>query len=404
MSEFDDLIIAAPQRDVSVTIDTSVIRLDPGLRTSPPIPAMILTDEQNLAIETMVKWADDDMASQHFCFGGYAGTGKTTVIKTLIATLRNDFNVAVCAFTGKACNVLMRKGIPASTMHSLMYDVVEQDDGSVEFFPKPFIAGELDLIIVDEASMVSTQLYNDLMKYDKPVIFVGDPGQLEPVGDNPNLMKQPDFVLTKIHRQAEKSPILSLATAIRNGGPLQAVVSGPELIIKDKKISSPEVLAATQAICAKNKTRHFLNTSIRQYKSLPAAVVVKGEKLICLRNNSLWNVFNGMIFHVKEIFSEDGNVWRCNVEDEDGHIHRRLPIWKRPFIDQSFDPKDPALRISKQVVYCDYAYVITCHKSQGSEWEHVWVYDEWMPPAVWDMKRWRYTAITRAANKLTYCK
>lgn len=396
MSDFDDIVGGT---------SLGVLTIDRNRLSHPPLPGtLILSDEQQLAIEKMTSWAvNEQRTNNQFLFGGFAGTGKTTVIKTLIKWLREDHNVAVAAFTGKACNVLMRKGIPASTLHSLMYDVFENEDGTIDFHIKPFLAGEPSLIIVDEASMVSTQLYNDLMRFGKPVIFVGDPGQLEPVGDNPNLMKSPDFTLTKIHRQAEASPILSLATAIRQGKPLQAVIEGPELTIKSKKISSPEVLAATQAICAKNKTRQFLNTSIRQYKSLPPAAIVPGEKLICLRNNTLWGVFNGMILFVKKITHEDADCWRCVTKDEDGRT-RRLPIWKRPFTDDSFDPKDPKLQISKRWVYCDYAYVITCHKSQGSEWEHVWVYDEWMPPQVWDMKRWRYTAITRAAQKLTYCK
>jgi ATP-dependent exoDNAse (exonuclease V) alpha subunit len=58
--------------------------------------------------------------------------------------------------------------------------------------------------------------------------------------------------------------------------------------------------------------------------------------------------------------------------------------------------------VPKDVVYCDFGYVITCHKSQGSEWDNVLVWDEYVPPQLWDMKRWRYTAITRAAKNLTY--
>lgn len=301
MSDFDDIV-----SDTSL----GVLTIDRNRLSHPSLPGtLILSDEQQLAIEKMTSWAtSQSRVRNQFLFGGFAGTGKTTVIKTLLRELRLTHNVAVCAFTGKACNVLMRKGIPASTLHSLMYDVIENEDGTIDFHIKPFLAGEPSLIIVDEASMVSTQLYNDLMRFGKPVVFVGDPGQLEPVGDNPNLMKSPDFTLTKIHRQAEASPILSLATAIRQGRPLQAVVEGPELIIKDKKISSSEVLAATQAICAKNKTRTFLNTSIRQYKTLPPATIVPGEKLICLRNNTLWGVFNGMLSPVTSPKVLSGNT------------------------------------------------------------------------------------------------
>jgi ATP-dependent exoDNAse (exonuclease V) alpha subunit len=105
-----------------------------------------------------------------------------------------------------------------------------------------------------------------------------------------------------------------------------------------------------------------------------------------------------MIFFVSKIVAEYHDKWECHVQDELGKMKYNLPIWKFPF--QNDMEKDTY--IPKDVVYCDFGYAITCHKSQGSEWPYVIVYDEWMPPKVWDMKRWRYTAITRAADKLMY--
>lgn len=217
-NDFEDLVEESPHVYELTDASIATITTDAGRLAHPPLPGLRLTDEQLQAIDRMTAWAKNPGTKRQFFFGGFAGTGKTTVIKELLRILRQTENVAVSAFTGKACNVLMRKGIPAQTLHSLMYDVVEDPkDGSIEFVPKPFMAGEPSMVIVDEASMVNRELLNTLTGYNKRVIFVGDPGQLEPVGDNPNLMKNPDFVLTKIHRQAEENPILRMATQTRNG-------------------------------------------------------------------------------------------------------------------------------------------------------------------------------------------
>ena len=118
-----------------------------------------------------------------------------------------------------------------------------------------------------------------------------------------------------------------------------------------------------------------------------------------------------MIVFVDEILKDSSNHWDLMTHDEIGLKHR-FALWKEPFTNPMFEtlygkqPKIPTTyteRKSVQLVWATYGYVITTHKSQGSEWDSVLVQDEWMPPTVWDMKRWRYTAITRAAKKLVYC-
>jgi len=359
-----------------------------------------LTDEQEFAIDTIRTWLDQNDKPE-FKLGGYAGTGKTTVTKVLRSDIARRYSSVVCAFTGKAVNVLQRKGVRAQTLHSLMYDVNEDPKtGEITFSKKVALRDDPALIIVDEASMISTELYNDLKSFDVPLLFVGDPGQLEPVGDNPNLMAHPDLVLSKIHRQAEKSPIIRLATDIRLGRIARpAFIDGPELTIKSKVVRASEYMDASQVICAKNTTRRNLNDKIRQVKGYPTQQLVLNEKLICLRNNRQHGVFNGMILFVRRIHRETSTAWVCDLEDEVGGKFNSKHVWKEPFL----LPIDKNPRVPFNHIWCDFGYVITCHKSQGSEWEHVLVLDEWMPPSVWDMKRWRYTAITRAAKRLTFC-
>lgn len=358
-----------------------------------------LTEEQAEAASKIEEWFYFYPKRRvNFRLGGYAGTGKTTLIRFIKDKDRKRY-VTICAFTGKAVHVLQRKGLKAQTIHSLLYDIVPQAGGQVTFVLKSRLDPDPDLIIVDEASMVSKDLKKDLESFGIPILYVGDPGQLEPVGDNPDLMKDPDFVLSKIHRQAEASPIITLATTVRTGGVLLKRFYDENCIVRGKQpFQVSEAAAADQVICATNRTRQNFNTAIRKFRGFPAGGIVEGEKLICLRNNTNFQVFNGMLFSVRKIHEDLAGTWICDLVDEMGNTMYNRPVWQKPF--QHEVSKDEP--IPKDVVYCDYGYVITCHKSQGSEWDNVIVYDEWMPPKVWDMKRWRYTAITRAAKKLTY--
>ena len=358
-----------------------------------------LTEEQQFAVDSIKKWLEDPLGRVEFKLGGYAGTGKTTVVKFLLKILRPTHSIVVCAFTGKAVNVLGKKQVYAQTMHSLMYNVESQLDGTIKFFRKPILEACPDLIIVDEASMISTDLYRDLLSFNRRYLFVGDPGQLEPIGDNPNLMATPDLVLSKIHRQAELSPIITFANNVRQGEKF-GLTKVDGLWIKAKEITSPEFLSNDQVICAKNATRKLFNDKIRIYKKLPPTEITVGEKLICLRNNLNYNVYNGMILFVDKIVAITFNAWICNCHDEVDRKLFNLPIWMDPFVSPLQD-KQP--KIPKNTVWCDFGYAITCHKSQGSEWDNVLVWNEWVHPKVWDMKRWQYTAITRASKNLTFC-
>lgn len=377
-----------------------------------PLPKpkeIILSEEQQEAANRIKEWAKNQQIEfdnieintdiPTFALGGYAGTGKTTLIKHLRNGGLKGYWV-VAAFTGKAVHVLQRKGIRASTIHALIYNVVQVGKGQVEFELKQQLDPDADGIIIDEASMVSGELLKDLKSFGKPIIFVGDPGQLPPVSkDNPNIMRKPNFTLQTVHRQAAESPIIQFATRVRLGGDNYRIDyhEEPNLVIRRKALKASQAVEFDQIICATNKVKASLNEKMRAYKDLPFASIAVGEKLICLKNNSSFGVFNGMMFDVVAIKNERADHWETRVEDDIGNQFT-LPIWKLPF--QTELPKD--MYCPRELVWCDYGYAITCHKSQGSEWDRVLVFDEWMPPNVWSMARWRYTAITRAAKSLEY--
>src|ERR1035437_2845026 len=137
---------------------------------------------------------------------GFAGTGKSFLIPHILERLPN---FAVCAPTGRAAQILRSKGVEnASTIHSLIYkpkmdsygNIILDKNGSPIFILNPDLPYEG--IIADESSMISKELYEDLLSFGIPLICLGDSGQLPPVGNEMNLMDNPDFTLETIHRNA----------------------------------------------------------------------------------------------------------------------------------------------------------------------------------------------------------
>jgi len=360
-----------------------------------------LSEEQEQAKEQVLDWFNEG-EKQEFRLGGYAGTGKTTLVQAILDEIEDQGDIVlVCAPTGKAANVLRRKGIAdAKTIHSAIYRPATPESDNWELRRPDEI--DADLFVVDEASMVSTELYQHLLSFNRPILFVGDPGQLEPVGDNPNLMGSPDFVLQKIHRQAEGNPILQLAQAVREGSVPKPGYRSPQLVMTTWPLPMKNLLQADQILCGTNAVRRNWNTVIRAEKGMPSDCLVGvGEKLIVLRNDHKLHVFNGQLITVTKVRHESEDAIYVNAVDDTGDNHFwDLRLWK-PGLLGATPSRDH--RMPRKTAHVDYGYVITCHKSQGSEWDNVVVIDPGII-GTWDMRRWRYTAITRAAKALIYCQ
>jgi exodeoxyribonuclease-5 len=306
--------------------------------------------------------------------------------------------VEIVALCGKAANVLRNKGVgDAQTIHRLIYDPIKDQYGKTKFILKEVLPG-CEIIIVDESSMVNRQLYEDLLSFNKPILFVGDHGQLEPIGDNPNLMANPEIRLEKIHRQAENNPILRLAAALREGRsvPQRWKSSDGALTLetRDAFWRAVENLEDYQYICGYNKTRHDVNKIIRMKRGFDK-VLHEGDVVICLKNNYDFNVFNGMQATVRKIRSMRGRNIEMQIETEDGEVIE-IPCLKEQFGREVF--KD---HMDREVALFDYGYCLTCHKSQGSEYPRVAVIRE--VASMWDPRRWEYTAATRPRDELLYC-
>jgi ATP-dependent exoDNAse (exonuclease V) alpha subunit len=279
-----------------------------------------LSAEQQGTVDAITAWREAwPGTSQTLSLGGLAGTGKKTVVTNLAQTLPG----AIVCPTGKAANVLRKKGVDAKTIHSQIYEP-RTVKGNVVYLLKWSIDAET--LIIDEASMVNSKLYGDLCTFTIPILFVGDHGQLEPVGENPNLMLNPDLRLETIHRQALDNPIIRLAAAFREGREGQvrnAAKSGlyrdpsGRCIVTSKARFDDYLFSGMQVLVGFNKTRHDLNKRIRAHLGFKGPPLPE-EKLICLQNNSKFNVYNGQEFVIKEVYGERSGIIELEMETDDG--------------------------------------------------------------------------------------
>jgi exodeoxyribonuclease-5 len=346
-----------------------------------------LTEEQKNAVDTICDIAN---TSSLAIFGGAAGAGKSTCL-THISQIYPNY--AIACFTGKAANVLQKKGLPeAQTIHSLIYKVKPDHKGNPKFVLKQRYELDCNGFLLDEASMIGQDLFDDLLSFNLPIICFGDHAQLEPIGSKFNLMAKPDVKLETIHRNANN--IAKFAHFIRMGeSPINYKHFDDQVQICSKKTASVEKLSQyEQVICGYNKTRLSLNSNMRKHLKL-TGLLAKGEKIICLKNNRNLKIFNGMQGYVHKITKNNKIIFFTNGKNIALDIEL-LQFGKDKVLESANDNPD--------LGYFDYAYTITCHKAQGDEWTSVAVLDE-SQCKIWDPSRWAYTAATRAKEKLLWC-
>lgn len=374
---------------------------------------MAFTAQQEDALKRVKEWFEDESGPQVFKLFGYAGTGKTTLAKHFSENVKGWTQYS--AFTGKACQVLRNKDCHnAKTLHSLIYKAKQMPDGNVRFvrnvFDSPLMYAKL--IITDEVSMVGEELGKDLLAFGKKVLVLGDPAQLPPVKSGEGyFMGEPDILLTEVHRQAADNPIIALSMHLRAQKPLRSFfgrnVDRDHLKLVDG-VTVTEALAMDQIICGKNQTRDIRNRRFRDLKGFSGIFPNIGEKLICLKNNSTAGLFNGQMWELTGIEEKEGFTdeesgkklpehlyFYAKSLDDEGIVQTRV---LKELFDGGFDKIHWSVK--KFFDEFDFGYCVTCHKSQGSQWNNVLLYDE---SYVFrdDKFRWLYTAVTRAAEKLT---
>ena len=372
---------------------------------------MQFSKEQDEALKSVSSWLKRG-DSPLFRLFGYAGTGKTTLARHFAEHIDGDVQFA--AFTGKAAQVLRSKGASnAKTIHSLIYrprgeeTVEDEETGKTSVSPmfslnRQSPVAKAALIIVDECSMVDEDLGRDLMSFGTPILVLGDPGQLPPISGGGYFTEHdPDILLTEIHRQARDNPIIDLAMRVREEGEIGYGDLGAAKVIHRSDVTSELVLQADQVLLGINRTRRRYNQRLRELKGFDAVHPQAGDKLVCLRNDPAKGLLNGSLWQVmtssKETVKPGVNLLVRPEDDDMDRGAARIKLLKAQFEDPD---ADIPWQTKRRYDDFDYGYALTVHKAQGSQWNEVVLFDESF--AFRDMReRWLYTAITRAAERLT---
>lgn len=387
---------------------------------------MDISSDKKLALKQILSWeaaASTNPASKQFLtLGGYAGTGKTTLIAILrkvIFQQNPKIKVAFAAFTGKATRVLknylkendvLYKSDSVGTIHSLIYSLIENENHEIMGWKRKEEI-KADLIIIDEASMVDEKIWLDLLSYDVPILAVGDHGQLPPVSGQFNLMENPEIKLEEIHRQVADNPIIKLSIEARKTGQIKIGNYGQGV----RKLSkndpeSQEIIENylqqynqdTLILCGYNNTRIKLNNYLRTLLGYESPLPQAGDRVICLRNRQQHAIFNGMLGTLQTINSKDNNFYEVKILfDDDGQIFEGLAVKKQfgSSTAMNFGKETRALTLHGELF--DFAYALTVHKAQGSQASRVILFEErFKQMSDLDWRRWLYTAVTRAEDEL----
>lgn len=403
---------------------------------------MELSRNQEIALTKVHNWLQSGEEQVYRLFG-YAGTGKTTIAKYFAEGIEGE--VLFAAFTGKAAHVMQQKGCTgASTIHSLIYMANHKSEERLKELREKLISASIgkedperiadierdvreeeqnlrrpsfsldydsdlkdaQLLIVDECSMVGQELAQDLLSFGTKILVLGDPAQLPPVARTGGYFTDvdPDNMLTEVHRHALESPVYRIATDVRSGTPIYFGQYDESYIRPLQDLDDNARQETDQIIVGKNSTRRKANKRMRDILgySEESEFPIMGDRLVCLRNNKKLGLLNGSIWTVAEdpedIDEEEGHM--DLAISQNGHDPVEVSAHLAPFQGEEIRGSWNERKTSEEF---DYGYALTCHKSQGSQWEDVLVVDESKAfcrqgPDV--ERRWLYTAVTRAAERV----
>ena len=444
------------------------------------------TTNQDLALQKLSEFVLGETKDVVFMLKGYAGTGKTTLLGTLISNLWNIKAKAVLmAPTGRASKVMTAyTGTQAFTIHKQIYFPKKDRSGGVKFTLAPN-RHRNTLFIVDEASMISdapnagnseggTSLLDDLITYVYSgfrcqLMLVGDVAQLPPVHLSISPALQPDtylvhynkevvvIELNEVVRQSEGSGILMNATTMREAifesapemfsfqldsfGDIIRLTDGYEIQESLSDAFETYGREETTVLVRSNKRANLYNENIRSRLLFLENEISVGDYMMVVKNNYFWLkstseagfIANGDIIEILELFAikELYGFRFAEVKVRMVDYPNQKPFETVLLLD-TIKAESPSLSYEDgnrlyQEVLADYAnetsgyrkflgvknnsyfnalqvkfsYAITCHKSQGGQWEVVFVEQPYLSGAPdREYMRWLYTAVTRAKTKL----
>ncbi|RWW96634.1 ATP-dependent DNA helicase [Flavobacterium cerinum] len=445
------------------------------------------TVKQDIFLQKAAEFITNTNKNELFVLKGYAGTGKTTIISTIVNHLADaNKKYVLLAPTGRAAKVISGYSQkPAFTIHKRIYFPKKGSGGGAVGFTMQPNKFTNTIFIVDEASMISDtiqeskmyengSLLDDLISYvysgnNCKMILIGDTAQLPPVNSDLspalnidslslNYDKDVHYIeLDEVMRQEENSGILYNATELREilksafmdtfqfklrgFKDIVRLVDGYDIQDAINQAYSNYSIEDTAFIVRSNKRANQYNQQIRTRILSRESELSTGDFMMVVKNNYFWLnekseagfIANGDIIEILEIFRIEElygfKFARVKVRMVD--YPSQIPFETYLLLD-TVESESPSLTYEQsnqlyQEVMKDYedetaqykkflkiknnpyfnalqvkfSYAITCHKSQGGQWNTVFIEQPYLPEGInKDYIRWLYTAITRAKDRL----
>lgn len=396
--------------------------------------------KQDAALKAVDDWyKNHKTGKQTFYIAGFAGTGKTTLAMHFAQNIGGGVKFA--SFTGKAAHVMASKGCAgACTIHRLIYkpkiaskvrlnelkDTLDKLEAEPEIDfeavarTKEEITKEQDnvgrmsfslnhesdlrfakLLILDECSMIDKQMGKDLESFKVPILVLGDPEQLPPIyGAGYFTEKQPDILLDEIHRQALGNPIITMSKFVREGNHLPVGEYGASRVI-DQRLEGSEMLEYDIILTGLRKTKQACDNKCRKLLAYTSVYPQQHDQIMCVKNNHQIGLLNGQIWEmVNDAVPTGGGLLSLHIRDPETGLEMAVTVNEKLFLGQPLSRWEH----EEDIEEFEYAYGITVHKAQGSQWNKVLLFDQKNKFPNWsdrDRRRWLYTGITRAAEALT---
>ena len=388
----------------------------------------MLNKGQEHVLQEAIKWWKG--SEQLFQISGAPGTGKTFLLYRIIDALGIPFDkIAFMAYTGQAAIVMRNAGLTtAKTIHSTLYEPVEvpvmRPDGTCELDPyynkpvttvqfKPRDLSGISLFVIDEAGMVNEEIGQEIMNRGLKTMAIGDLDQLKPItGDPYFLVNGYVHVLTEKMRQAENNPIIYLSERALKGLPIEIGTYGKSKVIYRDELTDYEIVNSDIMICGTNRTRDMINRNYRNnILHCTSNLPMVGEKMICRKNNwllmsdgiSLVNGLSGIVTRSPGVEGFDGRTYTIDFQPYMcGGIFIDLTCDYQYLI--SSNDKKKFLKNSKYSTgeKMEYAYAITTHLSQGSQYNNGIYIEEFLRSDI--QRNLLFTGITRFKDRITYVK
>jgi len=448
----------------------------------PHVPTL----KQEIALQKLATFILSKVKEEVFLLKGFAGTGKTTLIGTLVNSLwKTRMKSVLMAPTGRAAKVMSNYSkTQAFTIHRKIYFPKKQSGGGVQFVLAPNKHRDT-IFIVDEASMIpdtpadsklfeNGSLLDDLMMFvysghNCKLLLIGDTAQLPPVhlqlspaldGDKLSLNYNKEVVrleLDEVVRQAEDSGILVNATLLREQlqgdfydnfkfdvssyQDIVRLIDGHEIQEAIDESYSQNGKEETAIIVRSNKRANLYNLNIRERILFLENELATGDFMMVVKNNYFWLkpnseagfIANGDIIEILEIFAfKDLYGFKFAEVKVQMVDYPNMKPFETVLLLDTIKAESPSLsyeegnRLYQEVMkdfdhekskykkflgvknnkyfnglQVKFSYAITCHKSQGGQWDTVFVEQPYLPNGIdKEYLRWLYTAVTRAKRKL----